>query len=82
VSRFFVDYFIRSKRLFSLSAIIELRNSGLGKPTWAHDIELPPDVPLFAPGLNVAVPSRTITGRRPPTPSAPRSSGTASDMQS
>jgi len=38
-----------------LIAILELRDSGPGKPTIVHDIELPPDVPLFAPGFEVAM---------------------------
>ena len=36
-------------------AMIELRDSGPGKPTQVHEIETPPDVPLFAPGFEIAV---------------------------
>jgi hypothetical protein len=40
-----------------LAALIALRDSGPGKPTQAHDIELPPDVPLFVlpDGCHVSV---------------------------
>ena len=38
-----------------LMAMIELRDSGPGKPTQVHEIETPPDVPLFAPGFEIAV---------------------------
>jgi len=38
-----------------LKALVELRDSGPGRPTQVHDIEMPPDVPLFAPGFDIAV---------------------------
>ena len=38
-----------------LRAILELRDSGPGRPTQIHEIETPPDVPLFAPGFTAAV---------------------------
>jgi hypothetical protein len=58
-----------------LTALLELRNSGPGRPRQVDDVEAPPDVPLFAPGFDVAVvppgypgastPTRAITSQSP-----------------
>ena len=56
---------VRVKTRDRLDAIEMLRDSGPGKPTQVHDIELPPDVPLFAPGFIVAVETPAMLAAKP-----------------